>query len=301
MDILKFGTGNLTTAVADAGRGRFRWTRRAGRLRSTPLALAPLGVLAAAEGASTGAVRFTVPSRVGDALVYDLPAPISIGWLTADPNADLAVHSGLIRDTGAAVRALHETPVPTGFSAPSPRLTELRDWLTTGAGSNDSAFLHAVAADRFGPRRWRAAEQWCADLLHPGENAVLCHGSLGLGMLVADPGSGAASLMTGTQLCVAPAAYDLGWFLGALHLLRATTSARFEVSSARLDHGSLALSFMDGYGEFDRTAVGRAAVLCCLNHIRCLASYVGWQDDVLRAVDVVAELADTEGHAALNW
>ncbi|GAA4012985.1 hypothetical protein GCM10022247_39500 [Allokutzneria multivorans] len=295
--VITYGTGASTTVVHDLGRGRFRWQRSAGTSTTGSLTLAPLEVLAAAVSASDERVRFTVAEQNESGLTYELPSPVSLGWwlLNGEILPDEAVDA--VRAVGAAVRRLHRTPPPPGFRTRPELVVELADWMDAGSGRAETQFFHSTTGERLGGLRWELLRDWAADVLAPAGPAVLTHGALVPNTVVASEDRARVELLTGTQLCLAPPAYDIGTFLADLAGMRSLV--RFGVANGAPPLGDLTVlagALLDGYGGSpDPETVGRVICVAYLDRLRGYTAHLGWTDFLLQELDRVAALIDSGG------
>ncbi|MGV9883675.1 hypothetical protein [Streptomyces sp. NPDC003006] len=297
-----FGNGNVRTVVTEVGDGAsYHWVRTPGRLRTAPLWAAPGQVLGALSSAGTERVEVAVVETVGDTQRHRLLGPSSVAFNVLFERRDPQGFTALLRETGRIVRRVHELPPVLGFDEPPALLTGLAAWLDTGRGPRDAPALHALVSDRLGRRRRERLRQWCDDLLGDAGTRRLLHGAAGIGQIVPFPGRDRAALLAGTHTGVGAPAWDLGSCLGQLLELHETGRRGFAGRPPEGDYGALAAAFLDGYGDgADPVAVGRAAALTCLNHVRTFVTYGAWHDDVALHVDLVRDLVDEEGGSALR-
>ncbi|WP_086820176.1 phosphotransferase [Allokutzneria sp. NRRL B-24872] len=295
--VITYGTGNSTTVVRDLGKGRFHWQRSAGATNTGSLILAPVEVLAAAASANDERVRFTVAEQRESGLSYELPSPVSIGWwlLTGEVRPDQA--ADVVRAAGAAVRRLHGTQPPPGFLTRPEPVKDLADWMDGGSGRAETRFFHSTTGERLGGLRWELLRSWAADILAPAGPAVLTHGALVPNTVVASDDRARVELLTGTQLCLAPPAYDIGTFLADLAGMRSL--GRFGVANGAPPLGDLTVlgdALLDGYGGSpDPKAVGRVVCVAYLDRLRGYTAHLGWTDFLLQELDRVAALIDSGG------
>ncbi len=295
--VAEFGTGLLRTRVGDLGAGRFAWERRAGPDRGAALRAPADAVRAALDAVDAGGVRLVAGQPWGDALVYPLPGALTAARLLYDPAP--AVHALVgeaLRGAGRALRELHLGPVPGGVPAGSPGVGRVTGRLDGRPGPLATARLTAAAHDRLGPVRVARVRAWADEAGDGnGPGVVLVHGAPSLGGLVPSPRPGVAGLISGEDVARAPAASDVGWLAGELVEL-GEAAARGLGTAPAVDVAALVGALLDGYGtDFDRAAAGRAAVVRILCHAGDFAAYVGWHDDLLAYLDIVAEQLDAGG------
>ncbi|WP_158708969.1 hypothetical protein [Streptomyces sp. NRRL S-920] len=296
-----FGNGNVGTVVRKVGDGTYHWVRTAGRLRAAPLWAAPAPVLRALSSASTDRLEVAVVETIDNTQHFRLPGPSSVAFDVLFKRVEPEEFTVLLRETGRVVRRVHDLPPVEGFDEPPALLVGLASWLATGRGPRDAHTLHTLAFDRLGSRRWQRLRRWCDDLVGDVGTRRLLHGAVGIGQVVPWPGHDRASLLAGTHTGVGAPAWDLGSCLGQLLELRETGRRGFAGRPPDSDYGALAAAFLAGYGNVaDPVAVGHAAVLTCLNHLRMFVTYGTWHDDVALHVDLVRDLVDEEGGSALR-
>jgi hypothetical protein len=299
--IASFGNGNTRTVVTEEAPGCFHWLRTRGRLRATPLWAAPLPVLHEVSSASTEVLEVVCPETSGDAQLYRMAGPSSVAFLILVEKAEPELFSSLLRETGRVVRRMHDLPLVEGFSSPPTQLAELTAWLETGRGPRDALKLHALAYRQLGEQRWSSLRSWCDELLNDVDGRRLLHGAVGLGQIVPVRGGDRGELLTGTHIGVGSSSFDLGSCLGQLLELHETSQRGFVGRSPDGDYGALAAAFLDGYGALPNPiAVGHAAVLTCLNHVRMFVTYGTWHEDVLLSVELILDLTDDQGRSALR-
>lgn len=283
----EFGTRFVQTRVGDLGEGRFVWERRAGESRGHPLSGPSDAARAAVAAADAPGVRLVLPMAAGDMLRYALPGAFSAARLlrSADPAVADLVRAALA-GTGAALRRLHAAAVPADVPRGPPAISRLSGWLAAPDGD-----LAPPARRRLGRGRWARAQDWCDGQPGPGGD-VLLHGAPSLGLLVPSPQRAVAGLITGEDLARGRAELDLGWLLG--ELVELEHAARRGLGSAVPgDYAGFTAALLNGYGaEPAGAATRRVAALRVLTHAHDYAAYVGWHDDLLAYLDIVAELLD---------
>ncbi|MFC9127684.1 hypothetical protein ACFT4A_12625 [Streptomyces sp. NPDC057099] len=293
--VTSYGTGLLTTEVRSVP-GGYEWLRAPGPAAPAPFrpATDDLRRLCEDIGEHEG-VRLVVGTETEAGRRYpaghheSVAHYLLIGGPSAVPGGAPALRRAL-RGTGALLAALHRAPVPATALEPGPArgLLRLWGWLTEGTGAAAFAAhdgVHDVLRD------------WCARALGAGGDGragagddrdpllppVLSHGAPGLGSLVLDPRDGAAVLLTGEDLCLAPWPFDLGWITG-------------ELAEMRWAHGGdptewqrLLGALAEGYGRGPGDAQGRrwAALRIALHAHDTLA----YSDAKSGAVGVYVHLA----------
>lgn len=286
--VSEYGTGLVRTRVGDLGRGRFVWERRAGTGRGAPLKAPSPGARAAVETANGPGVRFVLPVVEGETLLYAMPGALSAARLVRGSDPELAeLLRSALRETGAALGRLHAAPVLEELPDSPPGLARLSGWLKAGRDE-----LAVTARERLGEGRSRRAEEWCAALGDTDGAPVLLHGAPSLGTLVPAPRLGVGALATGEDLARGSGALDVGWLLG--ELVELEEAARRGLGTAPdADYTGLTTALLDGYGVRQAdAAMRRVATVRVLTHAHDYATYVGWHDDLLGYLDLVADLLD---------
>ncbi|WP_086820171.1 hypothetical protein [Allokutzneria sp. NRRL B-24872] len=295
--VITYGTGKSTTVVHDLGRGRFHWQRSVGPTGRPRSALPTTEVLAAAVAAGDERVRFTIGREETDGVSYELPSPVSLGWwlLNGEIHPDQAVDA--VRAAGAALRRLHSTVLPLGFTARPEPVMDLVEWMDAGSGHGETRFFHSTTGERLGGLRWDLLRGWAADILGPPGSVVLAHGGFVPNGIVTNEDRSSVEVLTGTKLCVAPAAYDIGMFLADLAGMRSVSLFGAANGGPVLpDPAPLADALLDGYGGSpDREGVGRVICIAYLDRLRGYTAHLGWTDFLLAELDRVAELIDSGG------
>ncbi|MFF6774201.1 hypothetical protein ACFY8W_11610 [Streptomyces sp. NPDC012637] len=294
----EFGTGLLRTRVtggaAGTGAGRYVWERRPGALAPAPFAApltdaapvtdsAPLTDAAPATDAvrrlldgGDASVRWApgTPTADGEGRIYRVRGPESAAGrlLYHGPDDELA---DALRGLGAALRTLHDTPLPTGAVTPGPLprgLVRFTDWLAGRSPQPRAAYAETLLRPRLGESRMARLHGLCERIAADADR-VPCHGAAALGSLVPAEGApGEADMLVGEDLCLAPWYWDLGWTLGEL----------VELKWYRGDSGpawpKLLDALFEGYGRSLGDDWSSLAALRVLLHLHDYTAYVGWDE-----------------------
>ncbi|MEU9026247.1 hypothetical protein AB0D46_01670 [Streptomyces sp. NPDC048383] len=295
-----YATGLLATTVTALPDGAHHWLRRPGTRAPEPFAPLTPRLRAVVEQTSPGpGTRLLVGAAAPDgARAYAAPGPYSVAhWLIAGgsphavPGGPRALHDAL-REVGALLAALHARPVPAEARRPARAAVRLHAWLSgrTNAGG-------ATAADLLGGAAVGPLRDWAAEAAHPATGHVLSHGAPSLGSLVPRAGGvGAGVLLTGEDLCAAPAHVDLGWIAGELAEFRWLLGTAGDPRDWQQPLEAL----LDGYGADSapaRDGCLRGAALRIALHAHDTAAYVPDGADTARLYGVLATTL-TEGAAA---
>ncbi|MGQ4266683.1 hypothetical protein [Nocardiopsis changdeensis] len=296
-----FGTAYVHTTVLHTITDGFVWIRNSGIDRSVPIGTAPIRLRRPLEDLP-GSVRARVdlPPDPGQTWrVFSAPGPSSVAKRMLQEEADVTGPGGLMTGTGELLSRIHALPVPAEPVLASPQgPARLLRWLESGRGPHAAAHLHRVAGRVLGRRRLDLAREWCEDLARYGRDVpgALLHGAPGLGVLIPSVSSGSEGvLLTGEELAVGPAEFDLGWLAGEL------VEHREVVPASREEVGRLLDRLLAGYGPGpDLDAVGRYAALRVLVHVHDFCAYVGWHSSVDSHLEVVADAFDRHGAGLLD-
>ncbi|WTO38795.1 phosphotransferase [Streptomyces achromogenes] len=272
-----FGTALLHTVVSRSPDGGYTWRRENGPAAPTPFVPADGGLhrlVAGLEPRTT--VRWSVGAPDGAARLYRVRGPESLAGrlLREGPDQDTAA---TVRGLGQALRELHDTAVPADTGAgEGPRgLRRLTDWLDGRAPSPRAAYAESLLRPALGGERL-AVLRGLAERMRGGDGADvrLCHGAAALGSLVpAESGTGvrgAADMLIGEDVCLAPWQFDVGWTLGELVELMWYRNDRHPAWSG------MAEALFEGYGRDLADAWQRHAALRVLLHLHDYTAYVGW-------------------------
>ena len=284
-----FATGFLHGLVFRAG-GRYRWVRYPGRSRTDPFTPVPVEVRQAVEALPALPVTPVVAVARCDSREYLVAGATSVGAMLATPPApeEWARLVALLEGVGELLRALHRGVPAAPGAGPPAGTRRLSSWLRTGNGPRAAARLHSVAHRRLGSARVERLRDWCTEVAATA-GGFLC-GATTSSLVPGDtPGSG--QLLMGEELGRGPAECDLGWLAGEFTEFRLLhfTPPKYQVHA----HGCAAAvrGLLRGYGgSFDRDLVARVAVLRVLTHAHDFAAYVGWIDQLISYVDLVADL-----------
>ncbi|RST21050.1 hypothetical protein EF908_24120 [Streptomyces sp. WAC04770] len=301
-----FGTGYLVTRVLRHTEGGWLWIRRPGERRPVPFTPVPPAFRAAVTALPEPEVRLSLGAPAGTDRLYSAPGPAAVGhrMLGAGPDTDWSAVEQLLAGTGRLLRALHSCgPAADALpAAPPPGAARLAGWLVERPADGPAGALYTAARQRLGALRLACVLDWSEDAGEPGPTPVALHGGTSVGSLV--PGEGpyadTGALLAGEELARGPASYDVGWLLGELAELRRHHLDRGDREAAAHCTGA-GLAFLRGYDDraLDRKALGRTATLRILTHAHDFAAYVGWASQLLGLLDLVADLVDTDGLAAL--
>lgn len=264
--------------------------RAPGPLRADPLAVSPTLIDRIAARAVEGMSWSTPTPSDGPALEYVVPGEASVATLLL---AGMPV-PGLVRmlaPLGAALRSVHEAGLEAGGAAgaewragatqwPAPSgLRRVMRWLDSGDGPGEAARLHGVMA---GVDGLLPALRSGVDALRSAPETV-CLGAPGMNTVYPAPGGDHVRVLLTDEVCVAPAAWDLGWILG--ELLELANDPHLVPEPQTLAANPLAQAVLEAYGggpsgrRLDATLVGTAAVLRWAVHLHDYAAYVEWADD----------------------
>ncbi|GAB3963416.1 hypothetical protein GCM10029978_021130 [Actinoallomurus acanthiterrae] len=300
--IATYGTDLMRTSVLDVGNAGFAWLRSPGPAMATPLATPPASARASISRLPRDAVWLALPERVHDGVRYDVPGPVSLaGALLRGDDPARAEAGLLLGNVGRTLRRVHELSVPADVPARPPRgVARLGERLSARNEVGRTERLRALVDEVLGADLLRRVSTWCEELMRAEHAQVLLHGGPGLGTLVpdcADPGHGA--LLIGEDLTSGPWTFDLGWLLGEILELGVALSA---ARPGTPPPGDLARALFEGYGRSPVSPVGRTAAVRILTHAYDFAAFAGWHEESLRrSLTLVADLADSDGAAALNW
>lgn len=279
----RFGTGYVHTTVVQASDG-YRWLRTDGPDRPVPIGR-PVAAVRRALAGLPGLV-LPEPATTTAGLAYRTSAPASLAALFLGAgHGDVQTTAAARLSTVAAVlAALHRIPAPVRLPRPVGG-RRLSGWLATGTGSRAAAQLREHARTLLGSRRIQVLRDWSAQLA--GTGATLLHGAPGTGVIVG------SALLTGEELAVGRAEWDLGWLIGELVEFRDMPRHVGHHGLRPLDYDALIGAVLRGYdGDYDAAAVGRAAVLRFLTHAHDYAAFMGWQDFLDHYLTAIAEAAD---------
>lgn len=271
----EFGTGLLHTVVSHAPDG-YTWRREPGPRSPAPFAPVDSGLDQLIVGLGTPVVRWSVGSAAGPARLYHVRGVESLAGrlLRKGPDRDTAL---TLRGLGQALRELHDTVVPSSAAAGGgPRgLRRLTDWLGGHAPAPGAAYAQSLLRPALGEERLalvgRLAERMGQ---REGADVRLCHGAAALGSLIpAAPGvgvPGAADMLIGEDLCLAPWQFDLGWTLGELVELKWCGDDRNPAWKGTAE------ALYEGYGRDLGETWQQHAALRVLLHLHDYTAYVGW-------------------------
>lgn len=296
----RFATGFQRTSIFRLTEGGFRWERSPGDDRVSPQRIPSPELRDALLDLHTTKLSFGLPEPVDGGLGYVTPGATSVAkLLQVVAFGEIRDHLlSAVRDTGRLLRRLHTTVAPE-LAPPddSAALARLRFWLEHGDGPRAAGPLARRLRQRLGDDRWAAVTGWCDSFTADSADDVVLHGAPSTGSLVPSPAPGEAVLLAGEDVMRGQPEFDLGWLLGELLELRLPAASRQGDRPELVELGAVLLA---GYGgEFDRDAVGRAAVLRILTHMHDFAAYVGWHPELLVYVDAMPGHIDSRGRAAL--
>lgn len=267
----EFGTGLLHTRVTLLGDGRHQWWRSPGPYAPSPFqAVSPPLAATLATIDRVGQHRLVVGQRDAAGRTYLVGGTTSIAHrlLAEGPQPDLAT---MLYGLGQLLAALHATPRPAGVADGSRALNRLSAWLAGAAARPAAGKAAHVLQDRLGGRRWQALRESCDDAL-TDPVVTLAHGAPGLGSVVVAERSGAAELLTGEDVCVAPWWTDLAWPAGELVELRSFTGGRAEGQPWQ----RLLAALYAGYGRDPGPRWASHAAMRVALHLHDFTAYVGW-------------------------
>ncbi|GAA2462509.1 hypothetical protein [Streptomyces lavendulocolor] len=295
--VADFGTGFLTTRILGNGVG-YQWTRVPGPDREDPFTSVPESVRAATVALGLSGVRVELGRGGRAERRYPAPLPYTLAHvLTTLPKAPekWAAMPRLLHDVGVTVRRVHDE-VRTGpvVRRPSGGL-RLSRWLARRDGPGGAARLSEAAGHRLGRQRTDRVRHWLGEWEQERPDDVLVLGAVGLGAVIPPRPPQAGVLLAGEELARGPRAYDLGWLLGELAEFRLLHFAGPRHTEAAALCAAATRAVLHGYGPeaADAEAVARAAVLRVLLHAHDYAAYVGWTEQLLDYLDLLAELIDT--------
>lgn len=285
--ITSYGTSLLRTVVEEDD-GHYLWTRRPGE--SAPAgfrALNPetIGVL---EGAGRGTRTHMVVGTGDDSVRH-----YTVGYWESAAFGVLREGSGIcpdlvepLRGLGAALRTAHGA-TPAAEAGPPPGLLRVTDWLA--GRSEDSVASHAaqLLSTRLGVENQRKLLSWCEEAIE--DHSATLHGAPGLGALILSPETGRAEVLTGEDVSVGPAAWDIGWIVGELLEFQWRTGTESRDPAWR----SLVTAVIDGYGSHPGAALDRMAILRITLHLHDFLTFVGWHEiEFAQTSDFLRFLAD---------
>ena len=296
-----FGTAYVHTTVLHTVTDGFMWIRNSGIDRPVPIGTVPARLRRPLEDLP-GLVRARVDLPPGPEQtwrVFSAPGPSSVAKQMLQGEAGTTGPCTLMAGAGELLSRIHALPVPTELDLTSPQgPARLLRWLESGRGPHAASHLHRVAGRMLGRHRLDLARGWCEDLARYGRDTPgsLLHGAPGLGVLVPSVSTAPEGvLLTGEELAVGPAEFDLGWLAGELVEHRAVVPASREEAGRLLDR------LLTGYGPgLDLDAVGRYAALRVLVHVHDFCAYVGWHPSVDTHLEVVADAFDRHGAELLD-
>jgi hypothetical protein len=291
--VARFATGYLETEIY-RDRGAYLWVRRAGPDRDEPFRAVSPRIAEAIAAVPTGPVAWCLPESDSPVRRYRAPGarPVADIALTQESPAVSERLYGMLRNTGRALRAVHDALTPEPTAEPPPGPSRLATWMAGGLGSAAAARLREAALRRLGDRRWERVRSWNKT---NGSADRFLHGAPGLGGIVPGRDLDAGVLLSGEELARGPAELDVGWLLGDLAELRALGTAIPALAwmSDRATAGTSAV--LDGYGPgLDPAALGRVATQRVFTHVHDFAAFVGWQDQLLVYLDLLAGLIDDQ-------
>lgn len=282
----EFGTAFMQTSVYRQGAG-FAWVRRPGPAHRLPLPdLSPR--LGALLGSIHPALRLPV---IDDGLRYRsdgvLPAA---GWLTFNEELAGPVLEAMLRKVGTALAEMHLRPAPAEITRHHPGVIRLSAWFNGRHDADAALHLSDHARNRLGHTRWIRLEELSREF-STAEADTLLHGAASMALIVPSL-EGTGVLLTGEDLARGPWWLDLGWLIAELIELDQTVKAGI-APALDFPYPTLCAALLDGYGRTpDLSVLGALGVLRVLTHARDYATYVGWDDQLLTYVDIVADLFD---------
>lgn len=255
----EYGTRLLRTTVVSHPEGDHSWHRTPGA--DAPAGFAPLalsrtrGVVALGDPAP-GRLAAALGEPDGSGRRYRAGSGVSLAEQLLTDQRDEASTTRLLHDLGALLAALHRLEPPAGCTARPRAMNRLGLWLEPTVAPAAARPIRQV----LGQARWQTVRAWFRELAdHP---AVMLHGAPGLGSLVPAGELLPPVLLTGEDLSVGPAGWDLGWVTGELVEL----GWQLRLGASTLGRWLGALSA--GYGCADvTTGQLRAAVLRILLHV----------------------------------
>ncbi|CAL9504673.1 hypothetical protein SUDANB121_03526 [Nocardiopsis dassonvillei] len=296
-----FGTAYVHTTVLHTITDGFVWIRNGGVDRTVPIGTTPIRLRRPLEDLpGTVRARVDLPPDPGQAWrVFSAPGPSSVAKRMLQEESEASGPGGLLAGAGALLARIHALPVPAELTLASPQgPARLLRWLERGRGPHAAAHLYRVAGRVLGARRLDLAREWCEDLARYGRDVPgsLLHGAPGLGVLIPSVDSRTEGvLLTGEELAVGPAEFDVGWLAGEL------VEHREVVPASREEAGRLLDGLLTGYGPgLDPEAVGRYAALRLLVHVHDFCAYVGWHPSVDAHLEMVTDAFDRAGAALLD-
>lgn len=248
----------------------YRWTRRPGPAAPGPFRVPSTALAAALTGIGS---REDVRLLLGEATAWGGRTYHPVGdhqpvvhWLLLGgpegvPGGAEALETAL-RGVGALLAEIHRLPARglLAGSASARPLERLRTWLTGPADEILRAHITGTTA--------RTLLDWCEEALDPRRDHVVSHGAPGLGSLVLEARSGAAGLLVGEDVCLAPWQFDLGWLIGDL------VELRWAVGGSRPSRWQrLVDAVTEGYGRDLGDAWHRWAALNIAVHVHDRATY----------------------------
>lgn len=302
--VADFGTGFLATRILGKG-ADYQWTRVPGPDREDSFTQVPESVRAATVALGPLDVRVELGHGGRAERRYPVPLPYSLAHvLTTLPQApeQWTAMPRLLHDVGVTVRRVHDgvRPGPV-VRRPSGGL-RLARWLARRGGPGAAALLFEAAGHRLGLRRTNRVRHWLADWEEERPDDVLVLGGAGLGTVIPARSPQAGVVLAGEELARGPRAYDLGWLLGELAEFRLLHFTGAQHTQAAALCAAAARAVLHGYGPeaVDAEAVARAAVLRVLVHAHDYAAYVGWTEQFLDYLDLLAELIDDPAAAGAS-
>ncbi|WP_055702002.1 MULTISPECIES: hypothetical protein [Streptomyces] len=290
--VVSYGTRASTTRVVRRGPHDFQWRRIPGETTVKATDLPPPPVLRLfADLSAESTVRFAVPRETGQRdLVYEVPDSVSIGWHMLAGAAVPKQYADVARRVGAAVRALHERPVPAGLHRTAAWLGGLTDWL----GRRPDALSDRLAR-RVGAHRWAHLVRWAEEAAAGAHGIAL--GTLSPGVVVVDPRDLTAHVLISAEVGRGGPELDVGALAEALSTSVAVARSSAHHGPENLDYASLWEAFVSGYGPTlpDRGPVGRAALLRRVHRLRSMSSHIGENVFLHEQIGLLPDLVEQEG------
>ncbi|MEV0583886.1 hypothetical protein [Nonomuraea sp. NPDC050310] len=277
----QFATRLVRTTVEPEG-DAFRWRREPGPAYVPPPAPLP-GSLRRTLTDLHPALRLPVRpiAEPGLSLTYLAHGPLPAASWLAFPDQQPLVRQAL-HAAGAALAALHRLPAPPEVTRPHPGVARLATWLATG---ESAPALHRAAAGRLGPARLDRLLDRCATLLGPPGGDLL-HGAASLALIVPGP---EPALLSGEFLARGSGSLDVAWLLAELSELELAV-AHGLAPALSADYEALRRAVQDGYGQ--PVAVEGLVPLRVLTHAHDYAAYVGWDPQLTKYLDIVADVME---------
>ena len=283
MTRLSFGTKLLETTIVPTSAGRFDWYRRPGIAAPAGFADIPH-----AFGLETrdGAAQLVFGQRLGAGSLYSVTAATSVAASLSETGPTLR-HSEALAGLGNALASMHAVSAPA-WAQPPRAYARLNEWFT-GRGA-DEAVTRARQIVRYfmGESAWSIAFEAFTSITESAK-VGLVHGAPSLGSLL--DGAGNVELLTGEDLAVGSAEFDIGWVIGEL------VELKWILGGDPVVWQSLLNAFLEGYGQNNVVDWRRLAAVRIMLHLHDFSAYVGTGVDSLSRYAVfLRELVEDRTH-----